>query len=211
MTTKFLDNKICSFKILLSWRFPRKNSVLDDFPLCPQGPPPSKSENFIFIVVSPSLIFGSAFRQTPQASIPPLNRHLYVTSKIWLRSAFRPASPRNLLCKGCFYLRTVLLVIATRHFSGITTVRGMEATTVCPWNVQDKLNLSKLMCYWNFVSKVAQRSRSYFGRIRQKAMWTGTQAHRMEICQWLQGTSWPEQFLNPMLPFTTAIWRLIKS
>ena len=57
MTTKFLDNKICTFKILLSWRFPqkKKNSVLDDFPLCPQGLPPSNSENFIFIVVSPSL------------------------------------------------------------------------------------------------------------------------------------------------------------
>ena len=57
MTTKFLDNKICTFIILLLRNFPRKkNSVLDDFPLCPQGLPPSKSENFIFIVVSPSLI-----------------------------------------------------------------------------------------------------------------------------------------------------------
>ena len=55
MTTKFLDNIICTFKILLSWRFPRKNSVLDDFPLCLQGLPPSKSEHFIVIVVSPSL------------------------------------------------------------------------------------------------------------------------------------------------------------
>ena len=32
-----------------------KNSVLDDFPLCPQGPHPSKSENYILVVVSPSL------------------------------------------------------------------------------------------------------------------------------------------------------------
>ena len=54
VTTKFLDNKICTFKILLSWRFPRKNSVLDDFTLCPKSPP-SKSEAFIFIVVSPPL------------------------------------------------------------------------------------------------------------------------------------------------------------
>ena len=60
MTTKFLDNKICTFKILLSWRFPRKQAFLDDFPLCPQGPPPLKSENFIFIVVSPSLSFFEA-------------------------------------------------------------------------------------------------------------------------------------------------------
>ena len=56
MTTKCLDNKICTFKILLSWRFPRKQAFLDDCPLCPQAPPPAlKSENFILIVVSPSL------------------------------------------------------------------------------------------------------------------------------------------------------------
>ena len=42
MTTKFLDNKISTFKILLSWRFPRKQALLDDFPLCPQAPPPQK-------------------------------------------------------------------------------------------------------------------------------------------------------------------------
>ena len=48
MTTKFLGNKICTFKILLSWRFPRKNSVLDDFPLCHRGPPPVKNRNFYF-------------------------------------------------------------------------------------------------------------------------------------------------------------------
>ena len=35
MTTKFLDNQICTFKILLSWRFPRKQAFLDDFPLYP--------------------------------------------------------------------------------------------------------------------------------------------------------------------------------
>ena len=39
MTTNFLDNKICTFKILLSWRFPREQAFLDNFPLCPQGPP----------------------------------------------------------------------------------------------------------------------------------------------------------------------------
>ena len=55
MTTKFLDNKICAFKTILSWRFPRKTAFLDDFPLCPQSPPFSKTADFIFIVVSPSL------------------------------------------------------------------------------------------------------------------------------------------------------------
>ena len=38
--------------------FPMKNSVLDNFPLCPPAhPPPLKSANFIFIVVSLSLSF----------------------------------------------------------------------------------------------------------------------------------------------------------
>ena len=57
MTTKFLDNKICTFKILLSWRFPRKQAFWDNFPPCPQAPP-LKSEIFIFIVVSPALSLG---------------------------------------------------------------------------------------------------------------------------------------------------------
>ena len=53
MTTEFIDNKIWNFKVLLSWRFPRKkqkkkNSVLDDFPLCPQGPPSLKKRKFYF-------------------------------------------------------------------------------------------------------------------------------------------------------------------
>ena len=52
MTTKFLDNKICTFKILLSWRVPRKTAFLDNLLVCPQGTPPLKSANFIFIVVS---------------------------------------------------------------------------------------------------------------------------------------------------------------
>ena len=64
MTTKFLDNKICTFKIILSWRFPRKTAFLDDFPLCPPGPP-LKSENFIFIVVSPSLIYRKQRNVSP--------------------------------------------------------------------------------------------------------------------------------------------------
>ena len=48
MTTKFLDNKICTFKILLSWRFPRKQAFLEDFPLCPQGPPPQKRKFYFY-------------------------------------------------------------------------------------------------------------------------------------------------------------------
>ena len=42
MTTKFLDYKIRTFKILLSWRFPRKTAFSDNSPLCPHAQPPSK-------------------------------------------------------------------------------------------------------------------------------------------------------------------------
>ena len=42
MTTKFLDNKICTFKILLSWRFPRKATFLDNSPLDPHAQPPQR-------------------------------------------------------------------------------------------------------------------------------------------------------------------------
>ena len=55
MTTEFLDNKICSFKILLSWRFPRKTASWTIFRFAPPLPPPPKTASFIFIVVSPSL------------------------------------------------------------------------------------------------------------------------------------------------------------
>ena len=48
MTTKFLDNKICSFKILLSWRSPRKTAFLDDFSSLPPNPHPLKKGNFYF-------------------------------------------------------------------------------------------------------------------------------------------------------------------
>ena len=57
MTTKFLDNKICDFKFYCrgvsheqkKQRFGRFSS------LPPRFPPPSETENVIFIVVSPSL------------------------------------------------------------------------------------------------------------------------------------------------------------
>ena len=59
MTTIFLNNIICTFQILLSWRFSQKKKrVLDDFPLCPLCPP-LKTANFIFIGVSPSCFLAS--------------------------------------------------------------------------------------------------------------------------------------------------------
>ena len=87
MTTKFLDHRICAFKILLSWHFPTKkrNSVLDDFPLCPHSiPPPLKTAIFIFIVVSPPLKICKSLQN---CSIPPLS--LSPTSGIIVRGGYR--------------------------------------------------------------------------------------------------------------------------
>ena len=52
MTPNFLHNKICTFKILLSWRsHEKKNSVLDDFLSAPK-PPPLKKRKFYFYLSS---------------------------------------------------------------------------------------------------------------------------------------------------------------
>ena len=51
MTTKLLDTKMCSVKIVLSSkRFPRRTAFWDDFPLCPHAPR-SKNANSIFTVL----------------------------------------------------------------------------------------------------------------------------------------------------------------
>ena len=57
MTTKLFDNQICTFKFLLSWRFPRKKKKKTAFWTIFLSAPkaPSKIEHFIFIVVSLSL------------------------------------------------------------------------------------------------------------------------------------------------------------
>ena len=50
MTTKFLDNKMCTFKILLSWRFPWKIAFWTIFlpaPL-PTPPPPEKRKIYFY-------------------------------------------------------------------------------------------------------------------------------------------------------------------
>ena len=47
-----------SKQIFVVVAFPTKRSVWDNFPLCPHCPPPLKTANSIFIVVSPALILG---------------------------------------------------------------------------------------------------------------------------------------------------------
>ena len=49
MTTKILDDNICTFKSSLSWRFPRKSSVFGRYsPVPPNPPPPFKNAKFDF-------------------------------------------------------------------------------------------------------------------------------------------------------------------
>ena len=63
MTTTFLDNGICTFKIDFrdvsqeKWRFGRFSSL----PPMPHLPPPLRTANFITIVVSPSLTEGKNY------------------------------------------------------------------------------------------------------------------------------------------------------
>ena len=48
MTTKFLNNKISTFKFLFSWRFLLKTAFLDDSPLCPHPTPPPQRKFYFY-------------------------------------------------------------------------------------------------------------------------------------------------------------------
>ena len=48
MTTKFLDNKIFTFNILLSWRFPRKIAFWTIFLPAPLPTPPEKRKFYFY-------------------------------------------------------------------------------------------------------------------------------------------------------------------
>ena len=48
MTTKILDNQICTFKILLSWRFSQKKTAFWMIVLSAPRAPPSNSEKVYF-------------------------------------------------------------------------------------------------------------------------------------------------------------------
>ena len=58
MTTKFLDYKICTFEILLSWRFPRKTVFLDNSPLHPTPNPPHKCKFYFYCRLAVSEYWG---------------------------------------------------------------------------------------------------------------------------------------------------------
>ena len=49
ITTKCLDDKICTFKILFSWRFPRKKAFWTIFLSAPNAPAPLKTPNLFLL------------------------------------------------------------------------------------------------------------------------------------------------------------------
>ena len=55
MTAKFLDNKLCTFKILLSWRFPRENRRFWTIFLSAPKASPLPQENFLYCRLAVSL------------------------------------------------------------------------------------------------------------------------------------------------------------
>ena len=65
MTTKFLDNKICNFKFLLSLRFPRETVFLDNSPLYPLAPPPQKRKFYFYCRLAVSEKRSSTFGTPP--------------------------------------------------------------------------------------------------------------------------------------------------
>ena len=93
MTTKYFDNKICDFKILLSWRFPRKKQSFGRFSSLPPRPP-LKIPNFIFIVVSPSLnnLLAEKSDKIATRSVTVCSVQTY-----FIKEPPSPFSPRTLL------------------------------------------------------------------------------------------------------------------
>ena len=95
MTTEFLDNKICTFKICCRGVSHEKNSVFGRFSSLPPRPPPLKSENFIFIVVSPSLTLGAgSARPNLKMGAPDPENPLFLGFSV-LRGGLRPWSRKG--------------------------------------------------------------------------------------------------------------------
>ena len=94
MTTKFLNDKIGTFKFLLSWRFPRKQAILDDFLSAPKAPPPQKRRVYCYydhyydysyycrLAVSESHYGGSKTLRSAAGSL----KHLVFLGKIHRKS-----------------------------------------------------------------------------------------------------------------------------
>ena len=62
MTTKFHDNKICTFKILLPWRFPRKTAFWTISSLPPRPAPPQKANIYFYCRLAVSFVNQGVFK-----------------------------------------------------------------------------------------------------------------------------------------------------
>ena len=75
MTTNFLDNKICTFKVLLSWRFPRKQAFLTTFLSAPKNPPCSERKFYFYCRLAVSdfsgLLIQKGHKHKEVAEPPP--------------------------------------------------------------------------------------------------------------------------------------------
>ena len=76
MTTKVLDNKICEFEILLSWRFRRKTAFWTIFLSAPKASPPQKA-NILFLLSSRRLWVFSLW----QANDAPMTQRALILTQ----------------------------------------------------------------------------------------------------------------------------------
>ena len=159
MTTKFLDNKFARSKFHCR-AFPMKNSVFGRFSSLSPSPPPFKSENFIFIAVSPSL------------------------SVIWLRPTIVPVVPSQdfafLTCVGTPSILVISLVelshrlacrifLATLGLSGLPNAKWQRSSyaisQIAPLPPVVALNRScksqiaaRYAAFWHAISQIALAS-----------------------------------------------------
>ena len=104
MTTKFLDNKICTFKILLWWRFPRKTAFWTIFLSAAKASPPQKAR-ILFLLSSRRLWVRGGVRHPPELS--------EVSIRGWRTEGF--GTRRSFLCQRCRPLFCTLFLCSTQE------------------------------------------------------------------------------------------------
>ena len=108
MTKKSFDNKICPFKIILSWLFPRKTAFLDDLSSLHSFPPPPKNAKIYFFC---RLTVSDKFER-------PLNstKITRVPKSEFFECAFRPPSFPFSPCPLSYSLSPLHFPLSSRFF-----------------------------------------------------------------------------------------------
>ena len=85
MTTKFLDNKNRTFKILLPWRFPRKTAFWTNFLSAPKPPPPplNKQKNYFYCRLAVSEFWLASTLKTNEQTEGKRNLSKSALDKSW--------------------------------------------------------------------------------------------------------------------------------